>query len=216
MLNFILGIPDWLPTVLPSLKSLDLSGNPLPSLPPFLPLFRQMVTLTFSARPASNSLRLIRQAVEALEAQKQLDPGKKQLSNAENLTSICLRVLDTSLWQDLPDHLHGHLQESYICSSCLHRFLRKDPDYLCQPLVETIFLFNPPLMGESEQTEINKNSYIIGDRDWRFCAKCLCKHLSTFGCQCMVCVEEQRIIKVNSGVRWARKKSQSSELAIPV
>lgn len=128
------------------------------------------------------------------------------------LTLLCLRVLASRGYEGL-ESLPGHLRDdpyegSYVCAGCARAILVKDHQWLHAPLVERIFLFNPPLGSSSNEDEqdIVKTSVIIGGPDWRFCASCLFRHCTEGKCGCLVCKEEKRVMTEERSVRWARRR----------
>ena len=131
----------------------------------------------------------------------------------ESLISSCLRVVDASIWEDVPAHLRCVLEASYTCTSCSRRMLCTDSHYLSEPLFEKVTLFSPPipLVNCKKDSNLiryqscNQTHYIIGEEDWRFCAECLQRHKGEDGCGCVLCKEEQRVLNEDLDLRWARR-----------
>ena len=107
------------------------------------------------------------------------------------------------------------LRNSYICISCRSRLFADHPQHLPSELRERMYLFTPPLQiigsrvrrlieDDAVQDDGTPKAYVIGGPEWRFCASCLKRHVSSEGCGCTLCQEEQRVLEGDGIIRWAR------------
>jgi hypothetical protein len=193
--NPLTSLPCGLPDSLPDLEELDIRGTSIKLLPPDIVYFSSLISVHGQKYQGVNTKHLLAEASRL----------GKQARTVDSLVDLALHRLAPEEYANLPPHLAIVAEQSYLCVSCSTRCFPSGSKYLASGLVEPIHLFEPPVMGVRPITMPKLCKLWIGGGTWRFCAECIVEHLGGENCMCLVCREKQTQLDAGNGIKWARQ-----------